>query len=71
MDKRYCVKFVRRDGAIPSVEMYYFNDLQDARAQFDFFRDDPDPDYPIMYDKIQLINVYGSLSTVSEEIRFH
>ena len=71
MEKTYCVKFIRRDGANPPVEMYYFNDHEDARAQFDFFRNDLDPDYPMMYDRIQLINIYGSLSTVSEEIRFH
>ena len=34
------------------------------------FRDD-DPDFPKMYDRIQLITEYGHLSTVSDEIRFH
>ena len=30
MDKRYCVKFTRCDGAAPAVEEYYYWDKEDA-----------------------------------------
>lgn len=30
MDKRYCVKFIRCDRAVPAVEEYYYWDRSDA-----------------------------------------
>ena len=69
MDKRYCVRFIRCDGAVPGTENYYYWDLRDARAHFNLFKDN-DPDYPKMYSRIQLISEYGNLSTVSDEIRY-
>lgn len=70
MDKRYCVKFIRCDGAVPAVEEYYYWDKEDAENHMSLFSDD-DPDFAEMYDRIQLITEYDHLSTVSQEIRFH
>ena len=72
MEKRYCVRFIRCDGAIPPVENYYYGNLEDAETHFNIFTDN-DPDYKEMYDRIQLITIYNpsNLSTVSKEICFH
>ncbi len=70
MDKRYCVRFIRCDGAIPDVENYYYWNLEDAEAHFYIFNE-KDPDFPKMYDKIQLINIYGNMSTIRDEIRLN
>lgn len=68
-EKRYCVRFIRRDGAVPDTENYYYWNRKDAEVHFNLFKDN-DPDYPKMYLRIQLISEYGNLSTVSDEIRF-
>ena len=68
-DKRYCVRFIRCDGAVPNIENYYYWNREDAEMHFNRFKE-PDPDYPKMYSRIQLISEYGNLSTVSEEIVF-
>lgn len=70
MDKRYCVRFIRCDGAVPDTENYYYWNKTDAETHFNQFKDD-DPDFALMYDRVQLITMYGEFSTVSEEIRFH
>ena len=70
MDKRYCVKFIRCDRAVPAVEEYYYWDRSDAETHLDMFSSD-DPDYKEMYERIQLLTVCGNLSTVSKEICFH
>lgn len=70
MDKKYCVRFIRCDGAVPDVENYYYWNKEDAETHLSMFREN-DPDFAEMYDRIQLITEYGQLSTVSEEIRFH
>lgn len=70
MDKKYCVRFIRCDGAVPDVENYYYWNKEDAEIHLSMFREN-DPDFAKMYDRIQLITEYGQLSTVSEEIRFH
>lgn len=67
----YCVKFIRNDQAIPPVEKYYFNTLSEAKSQFDFFKNTLDPDYPIMYKKIQLLIIQKNLSIIKEEIKYH
>lgn len=69
MDKRYCVKFIRGDGAVPAIEEYYYNDRKDAESHFAIFKDD-DPDFKEMYERVQLITIYGNLSTVSDEIKY-
>lgn len=69
MDKRYCVRFIRCDGAVPNIENYYYWNREDAELHFNMFKE-PDSDYPKMYSRIQLISEYGNLSTVSDEIRF-
>lgn len=51
MDKRYCVKFIRCDGAVPVVEEYYYWDKEDAENHMSLFSDD-DPDFAEMYDRI-------------------
>lgn len=66
-DLRYCVRFIRKDHAKPSEEDYYYWDREDAEAHFNLFKEQ-DPDYPKMYSRIQLISMYGQLSTVSDEI---
>lgn len=68
--KRYCVRFIRCDNAEPPIENYYYWSREDAEAHFNLFKDSA-PDFVKMYDKIQLISMYGNLSTVSVEIRFH
>lgn len=68
-DIRYCVKFIRRDGAVPPVETYYYWNREDAKAHFDLFKED-DPDFPKMYERIQLLTVCKNLSSVSDEITF-
>ncbi len=70
MDKRYCVRFIRCDGTIPGIEDYYYWEREDAENHFSLFKDE-DPDFPKMYERIQLITEYGQLSTVSKEIKFH
>lgn len=69
MEKRYCVRFIRCDGAIPPIENYYYGNLEDAKAHFDIFNDN-DPDFKEMYERVQLITIYGNLSTASYEICF-
>lgn len=69
-DKRYCVRFIRCDGAVPDTENYYYWNRKDAEMHFNMFKG-PDPDYPKMYSRIQLISEYENLSTVSDEIRYH
>lgn len=66
---RYCVKFIRCDGAVPDIENYYYWNREDAETHFNMFKEN-DPDFPKMYSRIQLISEYGNLSTVSDEIRF-
>ena len=39
MDKRYCVRFIRCDGAIPDVENYYYWNLEDAETHFYIFNE--------------------------------
>ena len=68
-DLRYCVRFIRCDGAIPDVENYYYWDLEDAESHLQMFKDD-DLDYAEMYDRIQLVVINGQMSMVSQEIRF-
>ena len=68
-DKRYCVRFIRCDGAVPNIENYYYWNREDAEMHFNMFKK-PDPDYPKMYSRIQLISEYGNLSTISDEIVF-
>lgn len=68
-EKRYCVRFIRCDGAVPDTENYYYWNREDAEAHFNLFKGN-DPDFVEMYARIQLISMYGNLSTVSEEIRF-
>ena len=70
MDTRYCVKFMRCDGAVPAVEQYYYWDRDDAESHFAMFSAD-DPDFKDMYDRIQLLTVCGNLSAISKEICFH
>lgn len=70
MDKRYIVKFIRCDAILPKIEEYYYWHKEEAENHLSLFRED-DPDFPKMYDRIQLIAEYGNLSTVADEIRFH
>lgn len=70
MEKRYCVKFIRCDGAVPPVEEYYYANKEDAETHFSMFKDDSDPDFKEMYERIQLIVMINSLSSVMEEIHF-
>lgn len=70
MDKRYCVRFIRCDNIVPNIENYYYWNRKDAEYHLSLFREN-DPDFPKMYDRIQLIAEYGRLSAVSEEIKFH
>lgn len=69
MDKRYCVRFIRRDGAKPSEENYYYWNRTDAESHLQMFKDD-DPDYAEMYDRIQLVVISRQMSMVAQEIRF-
>lgn len=69
---RYCVRFLRRDNAVPPVEEYYYWNKEDAELHMQEFRKD-DADFKEMYSAIQLITYYGKkqdLSVISEEIRF-
>ena len=69
MDTRYCVKFIRCDGAVPDVEEYYYWNRADAESHLEMFTDN-DPDYKDMYERVQLLTLCGNLSTVSKEICF-
>lgn len=68
-DLIYCVRFIRRDGAKPAKEDYYYWNRADAESHLQMFKDD-DPDYAEMYDRIQLVVIHGQMSMVSQEIRF-
>ena len=66
-DKLYCVKFVRRDDV--RDEYYYHWKIEDAEDQFNFYKDD-DPDYHVMYERIELILIIKKLSGVLDTIYF-
>ena len=69
-NKKYCVKFIRCDGAVPPIELYYYWFREDTETHFNVFKKQ-DLDYPQMYSQIQLISVYENLSIVADEISFH
>lgn len=68
-DLIYCVRFIRRDGAKPAEEDYYYWNRADAESHLQMFKDD-DPDFAEMYDRIQLVVIKHQMSMVSQEIRF-
>lgn len=68
-DLIYCVRFIRRDGAKPAEEDYYYWNRADAESHLQMFKDD-DPDFAEMYDRIQLVVIKRQMSMVSQEIRF-
>lgn len=67
---QFCVRFFRRDNADPPVEDYFYWEREDAEFHFSQFKGVDDPDFPKMYEKIQLISIYNHLHVVSDEIVF-
>lgn len=67
---KYSVQFVCRDGSWLHEENCYYNNLEDAKAYFNRFKDN-NPEYPKKYAKIRL-GVYMSddLFMIYDEIRF-
>ena len=49
---RYCVRFIRKDGAAPDTENYYYWSQTDAAEHLQMFIDMDDPDLKEMYSRI-------------------
>ena len=64
VEKRYLVRFVRRDGQ--PDEIYNYAHRSDAEYHFGLFRDDDSE----LYDRIELIIDAGRLRSVADTIRF-
>lgn len=68
-ETRYIVRFKRADGATPDVEEYYYQTKTDAKMHLDMFKED-DPDFPLMYGSIQLIEKNNKEESILDELKF-
>lgn len=60
----YCVRFIRKDGAVPDTENYYYWDQADAAEHLQMFSDMDDADLKEMYSQIQMLVIDGQMSMV-------
>lgn len=67
---KYCVQFCVRNDSCLHEENCYYNNLEDAKAYFNRFKDN-NPEYPKKYERIRL-GVYMSIDLfmIYDEIRF-
>ena len=66
VEKRYLVRFVRRDGQPDEIYDYaHYAHRSDAEYHFGLFRDDDSE----LYDRIELIIDAGRLRSVADTIR--
>lgn len=63
-DKRYLVRFVRKDGQ--PDEVYNYAHRSEAEYHFELFKDDDSG----LYDRIELIIDAGHLQSIADTIRF-
>ena len=61
---RYCVRFIRKDGAVPDTENYYYWNQADAAEHLQMFSDMDDADLKEMYSRIQMLVIDGQMSMV-------
>ena len=60
----YCVRFIRKDGAVPDTENYYYWNQAGAAEHLQMFSDMDDADLKEMYSRIQMLVIDGQMSTV-------
>lgn len=68
-ETRYIVRFKRADGATPDVEEYYYWTKADAKMHLNMFKED-NPDFPLMYESIQLIEKNNKEESILDELKF-
>lgn len=66
----YCVRFIRKDGAVPDTENYYYWNQADAAEHLQMFSDMDDPDLKEMYTRIQMLVIDSQMSIVLQEIKY-
>ena len=57
----YCVRFIRKDGAVPDTENYYYWNQADAAEHLQMFSDMDDADLKEMYSLIQMLVIDGQM----------
>lgn len=60
----YCVRFIRKDGAVPDTENYYYWNQAGAAEHLQMFSDMDDADLKEMYSRIQMLVIDGQMSMV-------
>lgn len=60
----YCVRFIRKDGAVPDTENYYYWNQADAAEYLQMFSDMDDADLKEMYSRMQMLVIDGQMSMV-------
>lgn len=60
----YCVRFIRKDGAVPDTEDYYYWNQADAAEYLQMFSDMDDADLKEMYSRMQMLVIDGQMSMV-------
>lgn len=60
----YCVRFIRKDGAVPDTENYYYWNQAGAAEHLQMFSDMDDADLKEMYSRIQMLVINGQMSMV-------